>query len=153
MPSVSVEFDRSELKHLQKALDKGGLAVHQAPMQALFADGTKLILREARKRAPVRSGATVASLRNAYGATGKRPWGTGKVTMSTKQGAILNNGGRRKGGNWTKAGAASRRGGRGRHRLLKGWFSGTLRIAAVKSGIDSLGRTAVTAMVDRWIHG
>lgn len=145
MPKLSVAFDRAQLAHLQKVLKQGGLAVHQKPMQALFADGSKLIYEEAKKRAPVRSGATLAGIRDLYGNTGKRPWGIGRVANATKQGALLNNGGR--------GGRALYRNGSRTGRRTKGWFSGTLRLAAVRRGIDELAQRAVAEMGRRWTNG
>ena len=146
MPRLKVAFDARELKHLQGILNRGGLAVHQRPMQDLFRDGSRLIFTEARKRSPLgRSGATLSSIADVYGNTGKSPWGIGRVAMTTKQGVILNNGGR---------------GGKARHRLgpragqkTKGWFSGTIRLAAVKRGIDDLARRAAGEMGRRWSSG
>ena len=154
MPKLNVAFDRTELQHLQRVLNKGGLAVHQQPMQALFKGGTRLILEQARERAPRRSGETLAGIRDAYGSTGIKPWGVGRVTNLTKQGAILNNGGRTKGGKWTKTGSPSiHRAGPRKGKRTLGWFSGVLRLASVRRGIDSLAREAAAEMGRRWQRG
>lgn len=145
MPKLSVKFDARELKHLQDILNRGGLAVHQRPMQALFEDGSRLIYEEAKKRAPVKTGAVLNTMANVYGNTGKRPWGIGRVALGSRHGAILNNGG--KGGN-----SVFRHGPRAGKRT-RGWFSGTLRLAVVKKGIDGLARRAVDDMARRWQHG
>lgn len=145
MPKLNVAFDRSELLHLQKVLSKGGLAVHQQPMQALFKGGTRLILEQARERAPRRSGGLLIGIRDAYGSTGIKPWGIGRVASLTKHGAILNNGGR---GRMARYKVGPRKGKR-----TLGWFSGVLRLATVRRGIDALAREAAAEMGRRWQRG
>ena len=145
MPKLNVAFDKAELAHLQKVLKQGGLAVHGVPMRKLFRSGSRLITQQARQRAPIRTGETVTVMRDLYGDTGIKPWGIGRVAVTTKQGAILNNGGR---GRMARYQSTARKG-----KLTKGWFSGTLRLAAVRRGIDDLARQAVAEMGRRWTRG
>lgn len=145
MPKLNVKFDRAELKHLQDMLNRGGLAVHQKPMQSLFENGSRLIYEEAKKRAPFKSGAALASMSDVYGNTGKRPWGIGRVALGSPYGAILNNGGRGRNSVFRHGPRAGKR--------TRNWFSGTIRLAAVKRGVDMLARRATDDMQRRWQHG
>ena len=145
MPRLSVAFDKAQLDHLQKVLKGGGLAVHAVPMRKLFKSGSRLITQQARMRAPISTGETVTSMRDLYGDTGIKPWGIGRVAMTTKQGAILNNGGL---GRMARYQSTARKG-----KLTRNWFSGTLRLAVVRRGIDDFARRAVAEMGTRWANG
>lgn len=142
---INVAFDKAELSKLQQMLDKGGLRIHQRPMQELFEHGSKLLFIAARQRVPFRTGATYASLQDMYGKTGKKPWGTGRVIIETKQGALLEHGGRGKNSIYR---SGPRMGRRTRH-----WMVGALRLASVRRGIDSAARNAVEDMARGWVNG
>lgn len=145
MPSLNVVIDAKQLADLKRKTARGGLFVHQEPLQQLFKDGSQLMFNEAKRRAPVGTGQTMTLMRDLYGNTGKKPWGIGRVGNITKQGAILNNGGR---GRLSRYRQGPRKG-----RLTRNWLSGVIRLAAVRRGIDSLVRKAVVEMGNRWERG
>ena len=160
MPKLSIVIDKAQLDHIKRMCKSGGLATHQKPIQNMLRKGSRLMFIEARKRAPVGrghkaskkrgggyhpGGETLVTLRDAYGETGQKPWGTGKVVVKTVQGAILNNGGR-------GTNSIHRNGPRVGKRT-RGWLSGTIRLAAVKRGIDALARDALREMEAKWVNG
>ena len=176
---LNVQFDKAQLTALRRKMEDGGQSLWAIPFQAVMRDGATLLREQALQRAPgsitamiviaplnpnpigiarvvIRQGGSTAPSRgpafamsSPKGKKGKR-WlyarhggaGSGASHDRGFVGRILNMGGR---------------GGRQRFRtgprtgvLTIGWLSRTIRLVAVKRGMDTLVRRAAAEIEGRW---